>query len=120
MNQVQDKLRFVNLDGLAHEFAGVFNRETIERYVQDSLERLERTSKVPQFIPLLAERVSREHLQSLAQSSGLETKLLPSVLFMCVHNAGRSQMAAAFLRSLGSGRVEARSAGLTAVQTSES
>jgi protein-tyrosine-phosphatase len=111
MNEVQDKLRFVNLDGLAHEFAGVFNRETIERYVQDSLERLERTSKVPQFIPLLAERFSRQRLRSLAQSSGLETKLLPSVLFMCVHNAGRSQMAAAFMRSLGSGCVEARSAG---------
>jgi arsenate reductase len=111
MNEVQDKLRFVNLDGLAGEFAGVFNRETIQRYVQDSLERLEATSKVPQFIPLLAERFSRERLQSLAHSSGLETKLLPSVLFMCVHNAGRSQIAAAFMRSLGSGRVEARSAG---------
>jgi arsenate reductase len=111
MNEVQDKLRFVNLSGLANEFAGVFNRETIERYVQDSLDKLERTSKVPQFIPLLAERFSRERLRSLAQSSGLETKLLPTVLFLCVHNAGRSQMAAAFMRSLGSGRVEARSAG---------
>lgn len=35
----------------------------------------------------------------------------PSVLFVCVHNAGRSQMAAAFLRELGGGRVEVRSAG---------
>ncbi len=35
----------------------------------------------------------------------------PSVLFMCVHNAGRSQMAAAFLRELGAGAVEVRSAG---------
>jgi arsenate reductase (thioredoxin) len=111
MDEVQNKLRFVNLDGLAQEFTGVFNRETIERCVQDSLDRLERTSKVPQFIPLLAERFSRERLQSLAHSSGLETKPLPTVLFMCVHNAGRSQMAAAFMRSLGSGLVEARSAG---------
>ncbi|WP_432093568.1 arsenate reductase ArsC [Streptomyces sp. bgisy100] len=35
----------------------------------------------------------------------------PSVLFVCVHNAGRSQMAAAFLTHLGHGRVEVRSAG---------
>lgn len=35
----------------------------------------------------------------------------PSVLFVCVHNAGRSQMAAAYLEALGEGRVEVRSAG---------
>ncbi|GAA0315284.1 arsenate reductase ArsC [Streptomyces polychromogenes] len=35
----------------------------------------------------------------------------PSVLFVCVHNAGRSQMGAAFLTHLGQGRVEVRSAG---------
>ncbi|GGR45457.1 arsenate reductase [Streptomyces cinereoruber] len=36
---------------------------------------------------------------------------VPSVLFVCVHNAGRSQMAAAFLARLGGDRVEVRSAG---------
>ena len=35
----------------------------------------------------------------------------PSVLFVCVHNAGRSQMAAAWLRHLSEGRIEVRSAG---------
>jgi arsenate reductase len=35
----------------------------------------------------------------------------PSVLFVCVHNAGRSQMAAAYLTHLAHGRVEVRSAG---------
>ena len=35
----------------------------------------------------------------------------PSVLFVCVHNAGRSQMAAGFLAALSDGRVEVRSAG---------
>ena len=37
----------------------------------------------------------------------------PQVLFVCVHNAGRSQMAAAFLSRLGDGRVDVRSAGST-------
>ncbi|WP_146363958.1 arsenate reductase ArsC [Arthrobacter yangruifuii] len=40
-----------------------------------------------------------------------ETAAKPSVLFVCVHNAGRSQMAAAYLRHLGEGRIEVRSAG---------
>src|SRR5699024_2348835 len=34
----------------------------------------------------------------------------PSVLFVCVHNAGRSQMAAGYVRELGQGRIEVRSA----------
>lgn len=42
---------------------------------------------------------------------------VPSVLFVCVHNAGRSQMAAAFLSHLGRGRVEVRSAGSAPADT---
>ncbi|NUT71278.1 arsenate reductase ArsC [Pseudarthrobacter sp. C4D7] len=40
-----------------------------------------------------------------------ETGKKPSVLFVCVHNAGRSQMAAAFLTTLSNGAIEVRSAG---------
>ena len=40
-----------------------------------------------------------------------DTARRPSVLFVCVHNAGRSQMAAAFLTTLGKGVIEVRSAG---------
>ena len=40
-----------------------------------------------------------------------ETIKKPSVLFVCVHNAGRSQMAAGFLRHLAGDRIEVRSAG---------
>lgn len=40
-----------------------------------------------------------------------ETTAKPSVLFVCVHNAGRSQMAAAYLRALAGDRIEVRSAG---------
>ncbi|GAA0346201.1 arsenate reductase ArsC [Streptomyces blastmyceticus] len=46
-----------------------------------------------------------------------DTSSKPSVLFVCVHNAGRSQMAAAFLTHLGAGRVEVRSAGSAPAQT---
>ncbi|MCK9871328.1 arsenate reductase ArsC [Nocardiopsis dassonvillei] len=41
----------------------------------------------------------------------------PSVLFVCVHNAGRSQMAAAWLTHLSEGRIEVRSAGSAPADT---
>jgi arsenate reductase len=46
-----------------------------------------------------------------------ETARKPSVLFVCVHNAGRSQMAAAFLTSLSRGGIEVRSAGSQPAET---
>ncbi|MFQ6197833.1 arsenate reductase ArsC [Streptomyces sp. NPDC000405] len=47
----------------------------------------------------------------------MSESLKPSVLFVCVHNAGRSQMGAAFLAHLGAGRVEVRSAGSAPAET---
>nr|BFD88736.1 arsenate reductase ArsC [Kitasatospora sp. Xyl93] len=47
----------------------------------------------------------------------MSSPAVPSVLFVCVHNAGRSQMAAAFLTRLGGERVEARSAGSAPADT---
>ena len=48
-------------------------------------------------------------------SSDVPTR--PSVLFVCVHNAGRSQMAAGWLEALGGGQVEVRSAGSAPADT---
>ncbi|MEU6620306.1 arsenate reductase ArsC [Streptomyces litmocidini] len=47
----------------------------------------------------------------------MSTPAAPSVLFVCVHNAGRSQMAAAFLARLGGDRVRVRSAGSAPADT---
>src|SRR5699024_11545315 len=44
------------------------------------------------------------------------TDRTPSVLFVCVHNAGRSQMAAGWLRHLAGDRIEVRSAGSMPVE----
>jgi len=44
-------------------------------------------------------------------STTADTSVKPSALFVCVHNAGRSQMAAGYLRALSGGAVEVRSAG---------
>ena len=97
-------------EALADEFAGVFSQETIERYIAESLELLG-PSKINVFVPVLAHRFARERLKALAQMEGLVTKDMPEVLFVCVHNAGRSQMAAGLVKLRSEGRVHVRSAG---------
>ena len=46
------------------------------------------------FVPVLAHRFARERLKALGQAEGVIAKEQPEVLFVCVHNSGRSQMAA--------------------------
>ena len=55
-------------------------------------------------MPVLAHRFARERLRALAQSEGLLVKEQPEVLFVCVHNAGRSQMAAGLVKLRSQGR----------------
>jgi protein-tyrosine-phosphatase len=95
---------------LADEFSGIYSRETIERYVDESLEGLSGV-RIREFVPLFVHRFARERLQALAQVEGELTKEAPEVLFVCVHNAGRSQMAAGLLDKLAAGRIHVRSAG---------
>ena len=56
-------------------------------------------------------RLRRERLNALAKVEGLQIADRPSVLFMCVHNAGRSQMAAGWLRHLAGDRITVYSGG---------
>jgi len=63
------------------------------------------------FVPVLAHRFARERLKALGQAEGLITKEQPEVLFVCVQNAGRSQMAAGLLTLRSGGLVGVRSAG---------
>jgi arsenate reductase (thioredoxin) len=97
-------------DALQDEFAGTFSRETIARYIGESVDLLGE-SKVKDFVAVLAHRFARERLKALAQSEGLMAKTQPEVLFVCVHNAGRSQMAAGLVRLRSQGRIHVRSAG---------
>ncbi len=84
---------------LAEQFEGVFGRETVERFVAESIADLD-GAKVRNFIPLFAERFARDRLWALAKSEGKIESDRPVVLFLCVHNAGRSQMAAGLLAHL--------------------
>ncbi len=95
---------------LADEFAGVFSEETIERYIAESLDLLGET-RISVFVPVLAHRFARERLRALGQAEGRIVKEQPEVLFVCVHNAGRSQIAAGLVKLRSGGRVNVRSAG---------
>jgi arsenate reductase (thioredoxin) len=97
-------------EALQEEFAGTFSRETIARYIAESVDLLGE-SQVNDFVPVLAHRFARERLKALGQAEGLITKAQPEVLFVCVHNAGRSQMAAGLVALRSNGRIHVRSAG---------
>ena len=96
---------------LSHRFAGIFAVETVQRYVADTHTALAKTALVDAHLPVLTARFATERLTALAQAQGDITTGIPEVLFVCVHNSGRSQMAAALLAHHAAGRVHVRSAG---------
>jgi len=85
---------------LSGEFAGCYGRETIERFLASSFDQFAGRATVTKFLPLLAERFARQRLDALARVEGLHADGKPVVLFLCTHNAGRSQMALGFFQSL--------------------
>jgi protein-tyrosine-phosphatase len=85
---------------LAREFDGAYGTETIERFLHSSYEQFASRSSVPNFLPLLAERFARQRLHALARVEGHHEDGKPVVLFLCTHNAGRSQMALGFFTHL--------------------
>ena len=87
-------------------FTGTFSRETIARYVGEASRRLTRYLPVPS----LTAQFAADRLSALATAQALVPRD-PEVLFVCVQNAGRSQIAAALLRALGGNRVHVRTAG---------
>jgi protein-tyrosine-phosphatase len=99
-------------DRLADEFEGIFSRETIARYMAESQDLLGE-ARINVFVPVLAHRFTHERLKALAQAEGALAKVVPEVLFVCVHNAGRSQMAAGLVKLRSRGRIHVRSAGST-------
>jgi arsenate reductase (thioredoxin) len=96
---------------LGEKFQGIFGPETIERYINDSLGQLLPNSEVVSFVPIFVERFARDRLRALAKVEGKMIGDEPSVMFLCVHNAGRSQMAAGWLKHLAGERVDVFSGG---------
>ncbi len=83
---------------LHSRFDGVFGQETIERFLFASYDDFAGRAVTAQWLPLLAERFARIRLRALAKVEGRISDDRPTVLFLCVHNAGRSQMAMGFFQ----------------------
>ncbi len=96
---------------LATQFDGTFNTETIERFLHSSYEQFATNATATNFLPVLAEKFARQRLRALARVEGLATDGLPTVLFLCVHNAGRSQMALGWFNQLAGDHAVAWSGG---------
>ncbi|WP_409329501.1 arsenate reductase ArsC [Trujillonella humicola] len=102
---------------LARDYADRFSREEVEAVYRDSYDRLAGTARVTAFLPVLAGRFACERLDARAVAEGKRARRAPAVLFVCVHNAGRSQMAAAMLRSYAGDCVHVYTAGSDPAET---
>jgi ArsR family transcriptional regulator len=96
---------------LSGRFAGTFSRATVDRYVRESRDLLAERGNVPRYLPSLTSRFAADRLSALHASTPAGSGATPEVLFVCVQNAGRSQLAAAILRHLAGDRVLVRTAG---------
>ncbi len=89
---------------LQQRFDGTFGAETIERCLFHSYDEFADRATVTNWLPLLAERFARQRLTALARIEGKSDDGRPVVLFLCVSNAGRSQMALGFFQHLAGDR----------------
>jgi arsenate reductase (thioredoxin) len=96
---------------LAYRFKGIFGQETIEDMVLDSYIKRAANAKVTKWLIVGTERFARERLEALAHAGNRTDATAPAVLFLCTHNAGRSQMALGWFRSLAGDRAVAWSGG---------
>ncbi len=96
---------------LADEFDGTFGQDTIEKFLSSSYHQLATQATITNFLPLMAERFARQRLNALAKVEGGSIGCPPTVLFLCVHNAGRSQMALGWFNHLAEDRAIAWSGG---------
>jgi arsenate reductase len=96
---------------LATRFAGTFSPQTVSKFVQESYRLLVQRAHITRYLPSLTSRFAADRLRSLAAAEGLRSDAIPDVLFVCVQNAGRSQLASAILRSLAGDRVRVLTAG---------
>jgi len=96
---------------LQKDFSGVFGTETIERFLITSYDEFASRLSNDTYLPMFAERFARERLNALARVEGKSDDHRPVVLFLCTHNAGRSQMALGFFRELAGDRAVAWSGG---------
>jgi protein-tyrosine-phosphatase len=96
---------------LQKQFEGQFGVETIERFLHSSYDEFATRMTNDRYLPVFAERFARERLRALSRVEGTSSDDRPVVLFLCTHNAGRSQMAMGFFKAMADDRAVAWSGG---------
>ena len=96
---------------LQKNFEGVFSAETIERFLITSYDEFGARITNDTYLPMFAERFARQRLSALARMEGKSDDHRPVVLFLCTHNAGRSQIALGYFNQLAGDRAVAWSGG---------
>jgi arsenate reductase len=96
---------------LQKNFEGVFSAETIERFLITSYDEFGVRISNDTYLPMFAERFARQRLNALARVEGKSDDHRPVVLFLCTHNAGRSQIALGYFNALAGDRAVAWSGG---------
>jgi protein-tyrosine-phosphatase len=97
---------------LNEEFAGLFNSETVERFLAGSYEQYATAAKIPNYVHIFAERFARQRLFAFARVEGHLSAARPIVLFVCVANDLYSPMARGLFERLAGPSALAWSAGL--------
>lgn len=97
---------------LHHRYSDIAGHAAVETAVADARAALEPVSKHPEFLAILIEKRARATLLDAARQRGDQVHRVPDLLFVCVHNQGRSPMAAAFAEHFGGEHVHVRSAGI--------
>ncbi|MGW4122841.1 arsenate reductase ArsC [Nocardia sp. NPDC004711] len=96
---------------LTEEFGAAVDAATVERILDSSYAHLDAIGIDRARLAGVAERFARERLAALARAEGRAIRTGPAVLFVCTHNAGRSQMALGFFNRLAGDRASAWSCG---------
>lgn len=110
--QVSGSLLSKIIDDLTLRFIGTFSRETVERVVLESYDLLREREGSARSLSSSTAQFAAERLAARATSERTAVEGRPiEVLFVCVQNAGRSQLAAAIMRHVGGERVRVRTAG---------
>lgn len=98
-------------ENLHRELEGIFDTETIEQFLTTSYDQFADRVRIHAYLPLMAERFASQRLEALAKLEGQPHDGVPVVLFLCVHNGGRSQMALGWFNHLAGGHAIAWSGG---------
>lgn len=112
MTTISDAEYDAIVEDLAYRYATQFTRDIVAVEVAKVRDGLAQTARKPDFLGMLIAKQARDRLAERAAAQGITLRPVPTILFVCVHNTGRSQFAAVMAERLSAGRVHVRAAGM--------